>query len=64
MFIPSIPAKLSGNATLQLCEPRKRLLGLFLRRVACEDYLKEDGGVNAFLTMGDDAVKARKLKQV
>jgi len=56
MFIPSIPAKLSGNASLALCEPRKRLLRHFLKRVAQESYLKEDTGLAAFLTTTDNAV--------
>ena len=53
MLVPSIPAKLTGPASLSLCEPRRRLLRLFLERVGGDEMLHQDPTVMAFLSANE-----------
>lgn len=59
MLVPSIPPRLLGNASLALCEPRKRLLTQFLTRLGFDDLLRRDPAVFAFISIADDAVIIR-----
>mmetsp|Transcript_66034 Transcript_66034/g.149039 ORF Transcript_66034/g.149039 Transcript_66034/m.149039 type:complete len:495 (-) Transcript_66034:52-1536(-) len=62
MLVPSIPAKLQGSATMSLCEPRKRLLRLFVDRLGKDVLLQADPIVKAFLSVADDAEWATLMK--
>jgi hypothetical protein len=56
MLIPAIPAKLLGNASVALCEPRKRLFTQFLARLGFDPLLRQDPAFFAFISVSDDAV--------
>lgn len=60
MLIPAIPPKLLGNASLALCEPRKRLLTQFLTRLGFDVLLRQDPAVFAFISLAEDAVMSFK----
>jgi hypothetical protein len=60
MLVPSIPPRLLGNASVALCEPRKRLLTQFLTRLGFDDLLRRDPAVFAFISIADDAVSCQK----
>ena len=55
MVVPAIPPKLSGPASLSLCEPRRRLLRLFLVRLGRDERLREDPAALTFLGAADGA---------
>lgn len=64
MLVPSLPAKLKGNATMALAEPRKRLLRIFLGRIAADESLSKDAAVLEFLSNSNDVVRFSPLSLV